>query len=195
MSGPRTGRLKSPIRVLDSLSFMTIFPSPFPTRGAFCRTLYSAGRGRRPLLRLVIAAPGGLGSPSVPTTRDCLQWLDAARTNAGESLRDQGGRMPPVRARKHGPEAKNRRCGAPEGDAPYVTGRARRSRKAKAWTKEVAPLGAPLPRCARGQASRKAGRRFAHHSGACARGDDRAHLPHTLGDYSCSQRSNEFQQA
>ena len=27
--------------------------------------------------------------------------------NAGESLRDQGGRMPPVRARKHGSEVQN----------------------------------------------------------------------------------------
>src|SRR5262245_1032154 len=50
---------------------------------------------RRPLLRLVSATPEGFGSPSDPTTRVCLQWLDAARTNAGESLRDQGARWAP----------------------------------------------------------------------------------------------------
>ena len=43
--------------------------------------------------------------------------LDAGRMNAGESLRDQVGRMPSVRPRKYGPEAQNRRGGAPEGVA------------------------------------------------------------------------------
>jgi hypothetical protein len=45
------------------------------------------GRGRLRRLRagLVTPLPGGLGSPSVPTKRDCLKWLDAARTKAGES--------------------------------------------------------------------------------------------------------------
>ena len=37
--------------------------------------------------------------------------------NAGESLRDQGGQQPPVRARKHGSEAQSRRDGAPKGAA------------------------------------------------------------------------------
>jgi hypothetical protein len=47
------------------------------------------------------------GSPSVLTTGDCPQGLDADRMNAGESLRDQGGQMASVRSRKHGPEAQN----------------------------------------------------------------------------------------
>ena len=62
------------------------------------------GRLRRPRAGLVTSHSGGPGSPSVPTTGDCLQWLDAARTKAGESLPD---RVEPkaarVRARKHGP--------------------------------------------------------------------------------------------
>ena len=45
--------------------------------------------------------------------------------NAGESLRDQVERMLSVRTRKHGPGAKNRRDGAPEGAA------ARKSRALK----------------------------------------------------------------
>ena len=53
--------------------------------------------------------PGGLGSLSVPNTWGCPQGLDEDRMNAGESLRDQGRCMPPVRPRKHGPEAQNRR--------------------------------------------------------------------------------------
>src|ERR1700694_4304269 len=59
----------------------------------------------------------------------CPKGLDADRMNAGESLRDQGGQMPPVRARKHGPRAKNRRD----------------HRKMRARKLLVAPLGAPSP--------------------------------------------------
>ena len=63
----------------------------------------------------ITAAPGGLGSPSVPTKRDCLKWLDAARTKGGESCPDQGGRSPPVRARKLRPRGQKSRDGAPRG--------------------------------------------------------------------------------
>ena len=52
-----------------------------------------------------------------------------------------GGAKPPVRARKYGPKAQSRRCGAPRGVALSVIGRARR----KAWTDFVAPRGAPIP--------------------------------------------------
>ena len=62
--------------------------------------------------------------------------------NAGESLRDQGGQMPPVRARKHGPRAKNRRDGAPRGAT---------HRKMRALKLLAAPLGAPSPSFMRGQ--------------------------------------------
>ncbi len=45
--------------------------------------------------------PGRLGSPSAPTTRGCLQWLDAGRMKGGESRPDQAQAFRP---RKHGPE-------------------------------------------------------------------------------------------
>ena len=47
-----------------------------------------------------------LGSPSVPTKWDCLQWLDAGRTNAGESLRDQRQAQESLSVRA--PEARSR---------------------------------------------------------------------------------------
>ena len=124
--------------------------------GAFRRRSEARDRIRRPRVRLVIARPGRLGSPSAPTTWGCLQWLDADRMNAGESRRDQGGLMPPVRARKHGPEVKSRRqrCAA-------------RRRVLRDWTRagrrteSVAPRGAPLPRFVRPRAFSKLGRSFA----------------------------------
>jgi hypothetical protein len=39
---------------------------------------------RRPHEGFVTPHPGGLGSPSTPTKRGRLQWLDATRTKAGE---------------------------------------------------------------------------------------------------------------
>ena len=49
---------------------------------------------RRLRAGLVTPSPGGLGSPSVPTKRDCLEWLDAARTKGGESCPDRGPQGP-----------------------------------------------------------------------------------------------------
>jgi hypothetical protein len=71
----------------------------------------AGARGLVRRLRMCLArtSPGGLGSPSVPTTWGCPQGLDEGRMNPGESLGDQGERMLPVRPRKHGPEAQNRR--------------------------------------------------------------------------------------
>jgi hypothetical protein len=55
-------------------------------------------------------SPGGLGSPSAPTMWGCLQWLDEVRRRAAKAAW--------MRARKYGPENRNRRGGAPKGDAP-----------------------------------------------------------------------------
>ena len=71
---------------------------------------------RRLRAGLVTSPPGGLGSPSVPTKGDCLEWLDAARMKGGESRLDQGSEELPVGARKHSPGDKNRRNGAPCGE-------------------------------------------------------------------------------
>src|SRR5674476_163812 len=71
---------------------------------------------------LVTPPRGGLGSPSDPTKRVCLEWLDAVRTKAGESRPDQGRQQPPV---AH-PEARSRgqksRDGAPRGATPSQEG-------------------------------------------------------------------------
>jgi hypothetical protein len=61
--------------------------------------------------------PGGLGSPSGPTTWLCRTdgWTRPGRTRAkARWIRDAPA---PVLSRKHGPLAPNRRDGAPQGDA------------------------------------------------------------------------------
>jgi len=45
---------------------------------------------RRPRAGLVTPRSGGLGSPSAPTMRGRLQWLDVAGMKAGESPPDAG---------------------------------------------------------------------------------------------------------
>ena len=63
-------------------------------------------------LRMVSQAiPGGLGSPSIPTTGDRLQWQDAA----GRTRMKVRGML--VRPNSHGPGDENRRGGAPGGAA------------------------------------------------------------------------------
>ena len=66
---------------------------------------------------LVSTDSGGRGSPSVLTMERCLRWLDAGWMKVGESLPDQVGLSPSSSPRKHGPPDRNRRRGAPEGDA------------------------------------------------------------------------------
>ena len=91
------------------------------------------GQARRPRAWLVTSHSGGPGSPSVPTTGDCLQWLDAARTKAGESLPDRASQKPPGSAPgSYGPGDRNRRDGAPRG-ARVV---ARRAPAKQAQTKD-----------------------------------------------------------
>ena len=50
---------------------------------------------------LASMSPGGLGSPSAPTTRGCPFGLDAGRMKAAKAA-GSGRRMPSVRPRKHG---------------------------------------------------------------------------------------------
>jgi hypothetical protein len=87
---------------------------------------------RRPRARFAASLPGGLGSPSAPTTRGCLEWLDEVSMKGGESCPDRGGRMPPVGTRKIRSRGQKSRDGAPrgaassKGDAHIENGRAAR---------------------------------------------------------------------
>src|ERR1019366_5588130 len=125
---------------------------------------------RRPRAGLVTPLPGGPGSPSVPTKRDCLEWLDAARTKGGESCLDRGGRSPPVRARKLRPRGQKSRDGAPDGAHPQPEG----ARAARRGDPKDAPFGAPSPRFWRGARGRprKAGEDYGVPGAAKNTGDD-----------------------
>jgi hypothetical protein len=116
----------------------TIFRNVPPSRGRCHETSLQRGGMRRPRAGLVTPLPGGLGSPSAPTMRGCLRWLDAARTKAGESWPD---RLEPkaarVRARTHGPGGQTSRRGAPRG--------ARASQGALHERISAASYGAPPP--------------------------------------------------
>src|SRR5205823_11686259 len=104
-----------------------------PQRGRRTDPLNSpvGGRRRRRLLGLwrlrswlATTAPGGLGLTVRPYYEGLpIDRLDEGRTNGGESCRDQGKRMLPVRSRKNGAEAKNRHGGAPRGAPASVIGR------------------------------------------------------------------------
>ena len=75
-------------------------------------------------LGFAIPAPGRFGQPSGPTTRVCLQWLDAGVERRRRKPHGHVGIVPPVPPRKHGPEVKNRHSGAPGGErAPQGTRR------------------------------------------------------------------------
>src|SRR4249919_1377102 len=105
--------------------------------------------------------PGRLGSPSVPTTRGCLEWLGGARNEDGES-RPGYERVDPFRSEpwKHGPEVERRHSGAPGGErasqstrrlrkVPNVTSAFRRS--APSWDEGREMTAAPTPNQQRGR--------------------------------------------
>jgi hypothetical protein len=112
-----------------------------------------AERGwRRPRLCLAHTGPGGVGSPSVPTTWGCpfQGWTREGR--AGRKPRARAGEESAVRPRKHGPEAQNRRGGAPKGDAlsaesaPAGTRKVRKGLAGEGGGPQGAPFGALPPR-------------------------------------------------
>ena len=85
--------------------------------------------------------PGGLGSPSAPTTggRPSMGWT--GQDERGESPAIGRAKSPPSKSRKHGPGAQNRRGGAPEGDAPCAKGaRAARRRYSRQRLSALRPL-------------------------------------------------------
>jgi hypothetical protein len=67
---------------------------------------------RRPRLCLASTVPGGLGSPSAPTTGGCPQGLDGTG-RAGRKLRDRAGGEPAVRV----PEVRSRSPKSPRWSA------------------------------------------------------------------------------
>ena len=79
---------------------------------------------RRPRAGFASLPPGGPGQPSAPTTWRRLNWLDAARTKAGESLPDRGPGSGPVRARKLRP--RDRKAAMERREAPAFLARGAR---------------------------------------------------------------------
>lgn len=76
---------------LDSFSYRTIFPDVRLTEGRRPEAFGWRSRMRRPRACLARTLPGGLGSPSGPTTGARLERLDAGRVKGGESCPDRGG--------------------------------------------------------------------------------------------------------
>ena len=70
--------------------------------------------GVAPAARLATVAPGGFGSPSAPTMRGCLKWLDATG-RAGRNARARGSEKVRPSRGSYGPGDGNRHDGAPEG--------------------------------------------------------------------------------
>ena len=61
--------------------------------------------------------PGGWGHRPGQLCGSAVRRLDAERTKAAKAVRIRGRVTSPVRTRKYGPLAQNRRNGAPQGDA------------------------------------------------------------------------------
>jgi hypothetical protein len=95
---------------------------------------------RRPRLCLASTVPGGLGSPSAPTTGGCPQGLDGTG-RAGRKLRDRAGGEPPVRV----PEVRSRSPKSPRWSAARRCALRKGRGRRKASVIETAPRGAPPP--------------------------------------------------
>ena len=114
---------------------------------------------RRPRARLVTLLPGGPGSPSVPTMRGCLEWLDAARTKAGESLPDRGPRRAPSAPGSYGPG--DRKAAVERREAPALRKEARQDGKTRcaAWRSTPSVFRRGNEKGRRPRAVKKQGRR------------------------------------
>ena len=112
-----------------------------------------AERGRRrPRMCLASASPGGLGQPSVPTTWDCLRWLDGEGRTRAEARGIRGVKSPPSDPGSAVPRTQIAAVGrrkatrSPLRARPLEFARSARAWRVKAGDHEVAPFGAPLPR-------------------------------------------------
>jgi len=72
---------------------------------------------RRLRVCLANTRSGGWGHRPGQLCGSAVRRLDAERTKAAKAVRIRGRVPPPVRTRKYGPLAQNRRNGAPQGDA------------------------------------------------------------------------------
>jgi hypothetical protein len=79
--------------------------------------------GVAPAARLATVAPGGFGSPSAPTMRGCLKWLDATG-RAGRNARARDSEKVRPSRGSYGPGNGNRHDGAPEGVVRLADGSA-----------------------------------------------------------------------
>jgi hypothetical protein len=73
---------------LDLRPFPAYSPIVLLFEGRLPETCRRRSRMWRPRAGLVTPRSGGLGSPSAPTTRGCLQWLDVVGMKEGESPPD-----------------------------------------------------------------------------------------------------------
>jgi hypothetical protein len=100
------------------------------------RPASAGGIGVAPAARLAAAAPGGFGSPSAPTKRGCLKWLDVTG-RAGRNARAKGSEKACPSRGSYGPEDRNRHDRAPEGAPASVVKRvhARLRRAMRRWSR------------------------------------------------------------
>lgn len=88
--------------------------------------------------------PGGWGHRPGQLCGSAVRRLDAERTKAAKAVRIRGRVTSPVRTRKYGPLAQNRRNGAPQGDAlSDLTSPRTRCRKRDDTKVRLAALHAP----------------------------------------------------
>ena len=93
------------------------------TERGCCRLAMSAGAA--PAVMPRTHHPGRPGSPSAPTTRGCLQWLDEVRMKGGESRPDRA--MPPH------PEVRSRGPKSPQAERRKATHHRNASRRRLRW--------------------------------------------------------------
>ncbi|EKS41087.1 hypothetical protein HMPREF9695_00179 [Afipia broomeae ATCC 49717] len=122
--------------------------------------------------------PGGWGHRPGQLCGSAVRRLDAERTKAAKAVRIRGRVTSPVRTRKYGPLAQNRRNGAPQGDAlSDLTSPRTRCRKRDDTKVRLAALHAPqisrgrtkahLARCARANAHAFRWREWSKPTRAC----------------------------
>src|ERR1700684_1783170 len=110
------------------------------SRGVFRRRSERRSRPRRPRARLVTWHPGGLGSPSAPTTGSCLQWLHGWRRRGRKPLDRGSEELSAAHTEVRSRGQKNATDGAPRGARAFQK-RARLDGKTRCATRCSVSLG------------------------------------------------------